>query len=41
MKSDIHGDGEINVFVEIAKNSHIKYEYNHEKKTLFALYGIG
>jgi len=34
MKSDIHGDGEINVFVEIAKNSHIKYEYNHEKKTL-------
>jgi inorganic pyrophosphatase len=34
MKSDIHGDGEINVFVEIAKNSHIKYEYDHEKKTL-------
>jgi inorganic pyrophosphatase len=34
MKADIHGDGEINVFVEIAKNSHIKYEYNHEKKTL-------
>ena len=34
MKQDINGDVEINVFVEIAKNSHIKYEYDHEKKTL-------
>jgi inorganic pyrophosphatase len=34
MNSNINGDVEIDVFVEIAKNSHIKYEYNHEKKTL-------
>ena len=34
MNSNINVDAEIDVFVEIAKNSHIKYEYNHEKKNI-------